>query len=214
MVGTGNARKRRISSPWSDSCTMDSKIGLTAPARTLCGRLAANSLLAAKRDRHIRSAKSSRNCCASGWAWVMTCRLKKWILGGKIAFDVDEADNSGGILLSELESRQPAHGMADDVEPIDLTGAKNLHVPRQPRMGWTAQEVGACDSAATGYVIREHWPIKQPRLLRDIGIVLFGRAEAMQEDNGSPVPDRYIPAISTLAESITTESRKGSERFA
>ena len=119
-VGTAARGTVVIRSPWSDRSTIDSKMPRTAPGRTLCRKLAAYRRAGGGRrpggpGRRRRRGTSRRP--RPGWSAIW--RLRKQSSGARLPSMSTKLRTRPGCRSASSKRREPAHGVADEVEPLD-----------------------------------------------------------------------------------------------
>ena len=109
------------------------------------------------------------------------------VLGCEVALDVDEAQDAAGVPVREQQSRQPAHGVADEVEPLDPGTAYDVLGGAHQERDRHGREVRALGLAAARRVVREEAPSGERCLAREVRVVFLRRAEPVEEHHGLPV---------------------------
>ena len=128
-----------------------------------------------------------------------------------VALDVDEAQNAGRIVMGQEQPGQPTHGVADEVEALDpQLSQDSLCRLHQERDGDLRQVVARGLPAARCVVGEERAP-GEGRVVGEVDVVLFRRAEAVEEDDGGALTgsadrgDREGHAIDAQAELVRAE---------
>lgn len=110
------------------------------------------------------------------------------VLRRDVALDVEEAQHPVGVPVRQHEAGQPAHRMAREMEPPDperVAGAD-----RRLRQERDRQDVRTfdCRVAEAGGVEHHQVPTGEGGMQREVGVVLLGRAEAVQADQRRRMP--------------------------
>ena len=105
------------------------------------------------------------------------------VLGREVAFDVDEADNAGGVVVGEEKGSESAHGVAYEVELVDVE-------VRQDGLGGGDQEGDVGGGEVVALCVAASWRVEgqiavflEGWMHSNVGEVFFAGAEAVEEEN-------------------------------
>ncbi|MCY1546575.1 hypothetical protein D9M68_825770 [compost metagenome] len=115
---------------------------------------------------------------------IVDLPAEKAVFRGDIAFDIDEAQHPLRMLVGQHQRGEATHGMADQVEALDTEVLQQRQGGVQQQGNADAREVGAAGFATAGGIVGEERMPVEGGIAHDVGIVLLGRTEAVQEDDG------------------------------